>query len=598
MSPRIQKKRILIIPSIKKGNGSGHIRRSIKLAQRLSACGAHAYIFADSVTSRSHDCYTKEDIRQLFPAGSVRKIKILTEAVPSEWDICIFDTRETSVPRLSNFLGRTFTVGIDEGGAAREFFDYLIDVLPNLEKTEPNIGSPGFLNLPEQPPAEKSGFTGNFKNVLVTFGGEDGGGLTERLLEMIDDTGIIRLDQITVVKGPFFRDADLPAEVKILDAPENLAAMLRNYDLVFTLFGLTCFEALYSMTPVVLFNPSAYHRSLSIRAGIPEIGINKPDAAKLDNLLQNTERLFRAVDSYSKVSRMDLADYIMNLKLSVRKCRGCGSVKHKIIYRDRDRSFFQCDACRLVNQMNFGNKTPDYGSEYFFEDYKKQYGRTYLEDFEKIKTDGIRRCGVIRKYRRDGMLLDIGCGYGPFLAAADESGFEVRGIDVSLNAVDWIKNELGYKAEAVSIEQPETIIYENADFNAVTMWYVIEHMHDLPAVLSRINNLLEPGGVFAFSTPNFRGITAKKSAAGFLNKNPLDHYTVWSPGAAKRLLSGYGFRVKSIECPVIHPERFLRRDLYDLLPAPVRKAADFIFSLSGRFFLLGDTFEVYAVKLK
>lgn len=594
MSSSKVKKKILIIPSIRRGNGTGHIRRAVKLASDLIEKGAEVSILADQAGYRQSERFDIKEISSFLPAGKARKPSITTETPADDWDICIFDTRDLKPQRLSLFSGRTMTVGLDEGGDAREYFDYLIDVLPNLEKHEPNISSTGFLQLPER--CGEIVPKRNFNRVLISFGGEDASDLTGKLLALIEDTGIFNRDQLTVVKGPLFRSERLPDDVGILDSPKQLGSLLKDYDLLFTMFGLTCFEALYSGTPVILFNPSQYHRSLSVRAGIPEIGVNKPEIMKLEELLNNTERLNRAVEYYSKISKLNLAEYILNLKNSSRSCRGCGSAHNKYIYRDTNHSFFRCGSCGLINQNYYGRDEMSYNSDYFFEDYKKQYGKTYLEDFQKIKNDGLRRCSLISRLVSGGTLLDAGCGYGPFLAAADERGFLPEGIEISENAAAWVREELGYRVYGSAIEAFEPDSDCVCLYDVITMWYVIEHLENAGDILKKINGLLRPGGAFCFSTPNFDGISRIRSAGKFFRNNPLDHHTIWSPYSAVRLLRKYGFRVKYVVCANAHPERFFRDGVYAKIPGILRVIIDAILIKLVRIFKIGDTFEVYAVK--
>ena len=595
------KKTILLIPSVKKGNGTGHIKRCTALAERLQALGADTGILVDSAEARRHSCYTTDDVKSFLSRSRRRKPVILTDAVAADWDICIFDSRHAQLSRLSSFNGISTCVGLDEGGETRDYFDYLIDILPNLEKNEPNISSTGFLNFPEiddgRQPAE-SVFQIETAKILITFGGEDEHDLTGKFLSMIEDTGILSRAELTVVEGPLFKKPVTGDAYKILKAPSNLSGMLGGWDLVITIFGLTCFEALHSGVPVLLFNPSGYHRSLSVRAGIPEIGVNHPDAGKLEDYLNNPARLYHAVKNYSGLARLDLASWVLGLPADDRNiCRGCGRKHHKIIYRKPDVSFFRCANCGMVNQQYFGSDTMSYEEEYFFEDYRKQYGRTYLEDFNKIKESGLGRCSIIGKLAKEGTLLDIGCGYGPFLSAADDSGYRVFGIDISKDASLYSRDELGFNTAAVPLEELNHETFGMERFDIISMWFVLEHIKAPAAALRKINSMLETGGVLAFSTPNFDGITRRISTHSFLSSNPVDHYVIWTPRTAGKLLRKYGFKLKYTRTPVVHPERFFsKQELYFKLNAPMKKIVDGFIGCISRLFLLGDTFEVYAVK--
>ena len=240
----------------------------------------------------------------------------------------------------------------------------------------------------------------------------------------------------------------------------------------------------------------------------------------------------------------------------------------------------------------------EYDKEYFFEEYQKQYGKTYLEDFPNLTAMAKRRLTVIKSLlpandnTQSPSLLDIGCAYGPFLATAREEVFFPQGIDPSEDAVRYVTQTLGIPA--VQGFFPGTGEWEpgSGKYDVITLWYVIEHFRNCVPVLVEIRKLLKPGGVLAFSTPSFSGISGRSSLQRFLKHSPADHWTIWSPAVCKKALKKAGFKVKKIIVTGHHPERFplagrftrnKKGPLYGLLPA------------ISKIFGLGDTFEVYAV---
>jgi SAM-dependent methyltransferase len=127
----------------------------------------------------------------------------------------------------------------------------------------------------------------------------------------------------------------------------------------------------------------------------------------------------------------------------------------------------------------------------------------------------------------------------------------------------------------------------------VSLWYVIEHFEDPRRALEEIHRLLKPGGVLAFSTPSFSGISRRKSRRAFLEQSPPDHWTLWSPGDCRKILDTFGFTLKKIVSTGHHPERF------PLLGSRAKNKAGAVYRLLAgisRVFRLGDTFEVYGVK--
>ena len=192
-------------------------------------------------------------------------------------------------------------------------------------------------------------------------------------------------------------------------------------------------------------------------------------------------------------------------------------------------------------------------------------------------------------------MLDIGCAYGPYLDAANDAGWQVYGTDISPEAVKYVQDSLHYPAATASFPVFDpTTEFGIQNFDAVTMWYVIEHFQNLDAVLRGVSKILKKGGVFAFSTPSASGVSAKFSPQKFFSQSPDDHYTLWEPARAASILHQYGFKVVKIVSTGHHPERFPQ-----LAGRKGQKINSFevsLFTAASHFFALGDTFEVYCKK--
>ena len=191
--------------------------------------------------------------------------------------------------------------------------------------------------------------------------------------------------------------------------------------------------------------------------------------------------------------------------------------------------------------------------------------------------------------------MDIGCAYGPFLKAACEKGYNPFGTDISEDAIDYVKKELNFPATVAGFPNINTTDeFGHGEFDVVTMWYVIEHFKNLDTVLSKINSILKTGGIFAFSTPSGEGISALSNKEHFYRISPTDHYSVWEPSKANKILNKYGFKVVKIVSTGHHPERF----------PEIKKSGAKKDSLQwklvekkSRIKKLGDTVEIYCRKI-
>ncbi|MCL2139061.1 MAG: class I SAM-dependent methyltransferase, partial [Treponema sp.] len=279
--------------------------------------------------------------------------------------------------------------------------------------------------------------------------------------------------------------------------------------------------------------------------------------------------------------------------------------RENALARFPERTYRMCPRCGVIRMDRLNPPPIEYAQDYFFGQYKKQYGKTYLEDFPNLTAMARRRLAVIKGYvkpqKKDPpLLLDIGCAYGPFLAAAREEGFSPFGIDPAEEAVEYVKQTFGIPAAqgffpSAALDRARLPVSFTPPFDVITLWYVIEHFQDCVPALAEIRKLLKPGGVFAFATPSCTGVSGRGSPHKFLERSPADHWTIWSPAACKKALALAGFRVVKITGSGHHPERFPllgqyaqneKSPLYRILLAASKK------------FALGDTFEVYAAVKK
>ena len=247
--------------------------------------------------------------------------------------------------------------------------------------------------------------------------------------------------------------------------------------------------------------------------------------------------------------------------------------------------------------QSFAAEPKRYGREYFTREYREHYGRTYLEDFDTIKAASRPRVRIIRELLQsgeEGFVVDIGCAYGPFLDAAREAGMPCYGVDVSPEAVAHVRQKLRIPALCSAFEKLEPRALPRR-IAAMTLWYVIEHFPDPDLTLRKASALLPAGGVFAFSTPNGRGISGRLNYRLFLSNSPEDHFIIFSPRGLRKLLEGYGLDLRRIRVTGHHPERFP-----GLLGRAARRSPAAFRFLAGlsRLARLGDTFEAYAVKVK
>jgi len=204
----------------------------------------------------------------------------------------------------------------------------------------------------------------------------------------------------------------------------------------------------------------------------------------------------------------------------------------------------------------------------------------------RLATEGGREGGERR-------LLDIGCGYGYFLEIMRENGWDVSGVDPSANTLK-IAGKKGLNVMQGTIER---INYPENSFDAVTMFYVLEHLPDPYDALKKILMMLKPRGMLILRIPHTTPIVKFLSLLGIKN-NLYDapfHLYDFSPETMTSLLKKAGFSsIKIMPGRPTLPPKFSER-IASLLSTNLTRI---LFALSlGNFLLPGVSKTVIANKL-
>lgn len=108
-----------------------------------------------------------------------------------------------------------------------------------------------------------------------------------------------------------------------------------------------------------------------------------------------------------------------------------------------------------------------------------------------------RKHRQIRHYCAQGSLLDYGCGTGEFLGYMKAHGYRTTGIEPSSKARELAAKNHGLQP-LPSLDQ----LQEGEAFDIITLWHVLEHVHDLASTVERLSHRLKPGGTFIIAVPD------------------------------------------------------------------------------------------------
>ncbi len=180
-----------------------------------------------------------------------------------------------------------------------------------------------------------------------------------------------------------------------------------------------------------------------------------------------------------------------------------------------------------------------------------------------------------------GSVLDIGCGYGFFVEKICQRGWNGRGIDISEPAVKTARKR-GLDVRCMTIEE---IAHQGEQFDAVTMFYVLEHLNDPAHALETIKSLVRPGGLLVLRVPHTTPIVKLLKIIRIKNNlyDPPFHLCDFSPSTIRAILKKTGYTgIKTFIGGKTLPDNYF--------PSAVSRStgvlANALFNLSGGALLL------------
>ncbi len=203
-----------------------------------------------------------------------------------------------------------------------------------------------------------------------------------------------------------------------------------------------------------------------------------------------------------------------------------------------------CVTCTLRFTQNIPNQnkiTSYYKAEAYVSHSNSNKGfinKTY-HIVRNITLKSKRKLIVKQTKQTKGNILDIGCGVGSFLHTMRIANWEITGIEPDELARTNAANT--YKIEAKS--SPELFNLPHQSFDAITMWHVLEHVHELQAYVRQIALLLKANGKAFIAVPNYTSYDAAYYQQKWAAYDVPRHLYHFSPKSMQQLLQNNGLQI-------------------------------------------------------
>ena len=140
---------------------------------------------------------------------------------------------------------------------------------------------------------------------------------------------------------------------------------------------------------------------------------------------------------------------------------------------------------------------------------------------------------------RQGRILDLGCGTGAFVHEMQQQGWQVTGLEPDPDA-----REVGRQVYGLSLEDTAAFYsLPPTGFDAITLWHVLEHVHDLHGYVAQLARLVKPNGRLFIAVPNYTSADAAHYQQYWAAYDVPRHLYHFSPESVKGLMQKHGLRV-------------------------------------------------------
>jgi 2-polyprenyl-3-methyl-5-hydroxy-6-metoxy-1,4-benzoquinol methylase len=243
----------------------------------------------------------------------------------------------------------------------------------------------------------------------------------------------------------------------------------------------------------------------------------------------------------------------MSNRIHYSHCPVCGSDKLSSVLEAVDYTvskqrfaIWHCNSCtfRLTQDVPAADSiAPYYQSEEYIShsDTGKGIINRLYHQVRKRTLGGKRKLVEEITGVKRGNILDIGAGTGAFLNEMKTTGWHITGLEPDAGA-----RTMADKLYGLSFNTPDKLFELPQDnYDTITMWHVLEHVHDLNGYVAQFKKLLKPNGKLFIAVPNYTSYDAASYHEYWAAYDVPRHLYHFSPASMKRLIEKHGLKIIS-----------------------------------------------------
>jgi 2-polyprenyl-3-methyl-5-hydroxy-6-metoxy-1,4-benzoquinol methylase len=233
-----------------------------------------------------------------------------------------------------------------------------------------------------------------------------------------------------------------------------------------------------------------------------------------------------------------------------RPCPLCGGSERKVLSRRGPWEIVRCERCDMVfigTELAYDVQARDHDwiEEHSREASRRKQKQPIMVLLSRLlrplrpNTNG-RMVQQTLRWRREGKLVDFGCGDSGFLLLATKY-FDVTGIELSPRGVELSRQRI---APDRILEGPVTRVASSLpenSYDVVTQFGYIEHEWQPLAGLGAAYRILKPGGVTVIKTPNYASWNRTVRGMDWCGYHIPAHCNYFTPRTLSELFRRVGF---------------------------------------------------------
>lgn len=232
-------------------------------------------------------------------------------------------------------------------------------------------------------------------------------------------------------------------------------------------------------------------------------------------------------------------------------CPVCGSqhIADKFVVKDytvsgEEYMLQQCSDCSFVFTQDIPSQEKIgtyYASQNYISHSNTQKGliNNLYHKVRKITLASKRKMILKETGFGKGNLLDVGCGTGAFLNEMKAAGWSINGLEPDETA----RKNAQELFNIIPQPSPELFNLPAETYDAITMWHVMEHVHQLHEYTEQLKNLLKPDGRLLVAVPNYTSYDADHYQRFWAAYDVPRHLYHFSPKSMRVLMEKHGLQV-------------------------------------------------------